>query len=159
MYFEKLPLIYYTLDNRTTQVVRDITVRTKVADLIKDSAYLYEQYSVKDGERPEHLAARFYNNPLLHWIILIANEIIDPYEDWPMSDYDLSQWVKTNMDPNQIHHYENSDGDWVPNTDSGAYPVTNLEQYLIVNDRRRLIKVVKPELVQFFVDEFERLMQ
>lgn len=159
MYFEKLPLINYTLDNSTVQIVKDITIRTKIAEFLRESVYIYEKYSVQDGERAEHIAARLYNNPLLHWLIFIANDIVDPYNDWPLSDYDLGRWVEENMVPNGIHHYENSFGDWVNSTNPEANAITNLEFYLSENDQKRAIKLIKPELVQFFIDEFDRLIK
>lgn len=162
MYFESMPLIYYKLTEEIPeQIVKDVTVRTKVASFIKDSVFLYENYIVRDGERPEHVAARVYNKPTLHWIILLVNEIIDPYTDWPMSDMDLMAYIESFVDPIATHHYEDRDGNWVNGTESqlNVYPITNLEYYSTQNDKRRLIKIVKPELTQFFVDEYNRLVK
>ncbi len=159
MYFEKLPHIYYTFDDVSAQIVKDITVRTKIAGFLRESVYLYERYTVQDGERPEHIAARVFKNPMLHWIIMTVNDIVDPYNDWPMSDYDLGQWVEGRMDPNAIHHYETVSGDWVNAVNPGAYPITNLEYHITENDKKREIKLIKPELVQFFIDEFDRLVK
>lgn len=159
MYFEKLPFIYYSLDNATVQIVKDITIRTKIAIFLRESIYIYEKYTVQDGEKAEHIAARLYNNPLLHWVIFVTNDIVDPYNDWPLSDYDLGKWVEENMNPDGIHHYENLFGDWVNPTNPEAYPITNLEFYRLENDEKRAIKLIKPELVQFFIDEFDRLVK
>lgn len=162
MYFESMPVIYYNLlEGAPEQIVKDVTVRTKVAAFIKNSAFLYENYIVKDGERPEHVAARVYGKPTLHWIILLANEIIDPYTDWPMSDSDLFSYVSTFVNPIDIHHYEDRDGNWVNNTESqlNVYPISNLEYYSIQNDKRRLIKIVKPGLAEFFIEEYNRLVK
>ncbi len=162
MYFESMPVIYYNLlEGAPEQIVKDVTVRTKLAAFVKNSAFLYEHYIVKDGERPEHIAARVYGKPTLHWIILIVNEIIDPYTDWPMSDMDLFNYISTFVNPIDIHHYEDRDGNWVNNTESqlSVYPISNLEYYSIQNDKRRLIKIVKPGLAEFFIEEYNRLVK
>ena len=62
--------------------------RAKVLDSIKTNSMIYYTYLVKDGETPEIIAAKYYDNPNRHWIILLANDIIDPQYDWVMS-YDV----------------------------------------------------------------------
>lgn len=160
MYFNTLPLITYSLDNKTTQIVRDITIRTRIANYLKESAFLYDRYAVKDGEMPEHVASRFYKNPLLHWVVMITNDVIDPYNDWPISDYNFSVWANTNFteeELNSVHHHEDQNGFWVNESAVGAHPITVYEYYYTENDKKRTIKLIKPELLQIFLDEYNRL--
>lgn len=158
MYFKKFPLIFYSFDESTKQIVRDITLRVKQASFIKDSIYIYDKYSVMDGERPETVAAKIYGNPFLHWVLMNTNDIIDPYEDWPRSEREVIDWVSQNMDPLEIHHYENRNGEWVENNAFESIPVTNEDYYISLNDKKRLINIVKPELVSTFVGEFNRVI-
>lgn len=113
MYFEKFPQSFYTLDNRTTvQLVTNITVRNIVKDAIKENYSIYDEYDIKDGETPEILADKFYNNPNYHWIILHMNDIIDPRFDWPLTQPRLIEFVIDKYgNTSAIHHYENVDGD------------------------------------------------
>lgn len=159
MYFEKLPLIYYSLDNKTTRIVKDITVRTKIAEYLKGAGFLYEKYIVRDGERPEHIAAKFYKDPTIHWLIMLTNEVVDPINDWPISEYDLQKWVEENMDPYAAHHYVDANGNWVNSTHPKAIRVTNLEHHQTENDKKRVINLIKPDLIQIFIDEFDRLVK
>ena len=46
-----------------------------------------------DGETPEIVADKFYNDSELYWIILMANEMIDPRFDWPLSYVNLLNYV------------------------------------------------------------------
>lgn len=110
MYFQNFPYTYYSLDNTgTVQLVTDITNRVVISDEVKTNLSLYDQYDIKDGETPELVADRFYNNPELHWIILQYNEIIDPRFDWPLSTNNLSRYISGKYDnPNGIHHYEDA---------------------------------------------------
>jgi hypothetical protein len=52
------------------------------------------EYSVKDGERPEHIAERVYGDPGYHWLILLTNNIIDPYHGWYMSGSALEDYIQ-----------------------------------------------------------------
>jgi hypothetical protein len=110
MYFQNFPYTYYSLDNtKTVQIVTDITNRAVISDEVKNNLGLYDEYDIKDGETPELVADRFYNNPELHWIILQYNEIIDPRFDWPLDTNNLTRYVSGKYDnPNGIHHYEDT---------------------------------------------------
>ena len=47
---------------------------------------VYYDYTIKQNERPDQLAEKFYEDPYLDWVILMSNEIIDPYYDWVLED-------------------------------------------------------------------------
>ncbi len=114
MYFKSFPYTIYSLDNTTTvQVITDITNRITLSDEVKSNLGLYDEYDVKDGETPELVADRFYNNPELHWIVLHYNEIIDPRFDWPLDTNNLNRYVAGKYaNVNAVHHYEDASGDY-----------------------------------------------
>jgi hypothetical protein len=111
MFFEKFPLLPYTLDNKKTyQLVPDILRRIKLSAEITQSGTFFDQYDVKDGETPEIVANYWYGDPNLHWVILMSNDIIDPRFDWPLSYYNLVEYCKGKYGEeniNKLHHYVN----------------------------------------------------
>lgn len=64
---------------------------------------------------------------------------------------------------NSVHHYENTDGEWVdidpfnPNT-SGLIPITYLNRLRALNDELREIKVFTPQTVVQIQSEFNKLL-
>jgi len=95
MYFEKFPFMIYTLDDYASgQIVTDIFRRVAVAQETKNNYTAFDEYDIKDGETPEILADKVYGNPLLHWVILITNDILDPRFEWPLSNLDLINFCK-----------------------------------------------------------------
>ena len=114
MYFKSFPFTFYTLDNTTTvQVVTNITNRTNITDKVKQNLSLFDEYDIKDGETPELLADKFYNNPELHWLILHYNDIIDPRFDWPLDTNNLSRYTAGKYaNVTGIHHYEDANGNY-----------------------------------------------
>jgi hypothetical protein len=126
MYFTSFPYTLYSLDNTTTvQVITDITNRITLSDEVKTNFSLFDEYDVKDGETPELVADRFYNNPELHWIVLHYNEIIDPRFDWPLDTNNLNRYVAgkyTNV--NAVHHYEDASGNY---TNGNVYLISNAD--------------------------------
>jgi len=114
-FFDKFPLVRYTVDkkllneyNAVTNVLFRIGI---IKDVMENNVNAYYYYIVRDGDRPEILAEQIYGNAEAHWMILYANNIYDPYYDWPMDDktfqkyiikkYGSLEWAKTNY-----HHYE-----------------------------------------------------
>jgi hypothetical protein len=114
MYFKSFPYTYYSLDDASTvQVVTNITNRVTLSDEVKNNLSLYDEYDIKDGETPELVADKFYNNPELHWLVLHYNEIIDPRFDWPLDTNNLSRYVASKYtNTNGIHHYEDGNGNY-----------------------------------------------
>ena len=108
MYFEAMPLTLYSLedDRSNVKLVTNITTRIKIDDQVKNQYGLYDEYDVRDGETPELVAEKFYNNSQLHWIILHYNDIIDPRFDWVLETNNLVKYVTDKYSNiNGIHHY------------------------------------------------------
>ena len=83
------------------------------------------------------------------------NEIIDPRYDWPLSTFNLIKYCQskyTNI--NGTHHYENTTGDWVNSTASGAVSVSNFQYEEKINESKRRIKILKPKYIDAVVKEF-----
>lgn len=114
MYFQSFPYTFYTLDDASSvQIVTNITNRVQISDEVKNNLSLFDQYDVKDGETPELVADKFYNNSQLHWIVLQYNDIIDPRFDWPLDTNNLSRYTASKYaNVTGIHHYEDGDGNY-----------------------------------------------
>lgn len=112
MYFQSFPLTYYSLydDLSNVKIVTNITSRVKLSDEVKNNLSMFDEYDIRDGDTPEIVADRFYNNPQLHWVVLLVNEILDARFDWPLTTENLKKYCEgkyTNI--NAIHHYEDTD--------------------------------------------------
>jgi hypothetical protein len=114
-YFENFPLTQFTLNTENTfspQVVTNILARSTFLREIANNTSLAYEYSVKDSDTPEILAHKIYGDPYRHWIILLINNIINPFYDWPLKNDSLDNYVfkKYGQDIDQarstIHHYE-----------------------------------------------------
>ena len=136
----------------------------------------FEKHIIVDGENPEILAYQFYGDSELHWIILYANgaSMLNPYYDWPMTNYDLNKFVDTkygSLYRNAPHiwpygsastgaaHYEDADGYEVDSTAAGATSVTNFIYEETLNDAKRNLTVIRSEYVSNVVNEFKKLLK
>jgi len=118
MYFNNFPQIQYDpTGNGTFSTIQDIMTRIKVRDYIKNNTSLFSKYSVPDGSTPEMVAFFLYGDTAFHWILLLFNQIINTYYDWPLSRKNFQKYVSDKYaNPDAVHHYEvsqSSGGDWV----------------------------------------------
>ena len=164
MYFEKFPQIVYSLDNKSGFAVTDIFRRVKAETQRLLTAAAYDEYDIKDGETPEILAHKFYANSNLHWLILIANDIIDPRWDWPLTQAQLSNYITDKYGAGNeyaIKYYVTSDSAElvVHSSYAGAkLPVTNTDYEEQINDAKRRIKILNAKFVPNFVNDFNEVL-
>jgi|TARA_R110000744_G_scaffold66468_4_gene135916 hypothetical protein len=170
MYFENFPLIPYdSVGNGNFKLVTNLLKRVAVRSKVKINASYYDTYDVKEGETPEMIADKLYDDPELHWVILLLNDITDRYHQWPKNQNQFLAYVNdkySNVD--STHHYEISQvsGDTTIKIDIGTdntdYPaasiVTNFEHEEDLQDKKRKIRLLDPSYVEDFVAEFEKLM-
>ena len=146
----------------------DIFRRVAKNKYLESSVYL-DSYTVNDGDRPEHIADRMYNNPQYHWIILLANNILDVHHDWPYSQRDLIRMCKDKYGDNGLyltHHYAYADDvsisvDYDPALfESGEIvAITNYDYELRLNEEKAEIVLLKPEYVPQFIGQFKNLIR
>ena len=168
MYFNDFPQIKYDCTgNGNITTIQDIMTRIKVRDYIKNNGSIFAKYSVPDGETPEMVAFFLYKDVAYHWIILLFNQIINTYYDWPLSTRNFQRFVSNKYsNPDAVNHYEvsqSSGGDWVKITVEsdfpGAVPVSNLEYEAAKQDKIREIRILKPEFIGQFKAEFAQLLE
>ena len=88
VYFSYFPLIEY---NNVS--VRDVTRRTNLIESSLSNPYVFLPYSVKEGEKPEDIAYNYYGTVDATWLVLMANNITDPYTQWPMNSEVFSEYI------------------------------------------------------------------
>jgi len=118
-YFENFPIINYG-----GRRVRDISRRDRFVERLQSDPYISLPYTIKDGDRPEDIAYYYYGSTDYTWLVLLANNIIDPYHDWPLSEdnfekyliekyseisnkkgYDVIDWLRDQSITDNIQYY------------------------------------------------------
>ena len=164
-YFSMFPnILYDAKGNGQSTVMKDIFRRVKLKSIERVVGFDY--YDVQDGEAPEIIAHKYYGDVGLHWTILIANDIVDYYHQWPMSMQTFEQYVTEKYtNPAAIHHYEvtATSGDTTTVIDVGmnttdygsATAVSNYQYEQKLNDEKAKIRLIQPRFITEFVKEFE----
>jgi len=160
-YFSYFPTIGYDVrgekNNIRVQNITNVLIRIRKKMNVINSAF-FEQYFISDGDRADTLAHQIYGDSTLHWVVLYANYMTNPYYDWPLPYFDLQKFVaKKYADINGVHHYEDTDGYEVDSDVAGATAVTNFVYEETKNDEKRTINIIRPEYIQQVLKEFKKL--
>ncbi len=170
MYFDNFPTIVYDSENEGVfKDVKNLLRRVAIRAKVKSNTLLYDTYDVRNGETPESIAFKLYDDPELHWVIMLVNDITDRYHDWPMTEAQFLQFIQDKYDNvDGTHHYEisQSSGDTSIKinigTDNTNYPsatlITNYEYEQSQQDNKRKIRLLDPLYIEAFVEEFKSLM-
>ena len=187
-FFKNLPDAYVAeVDSSgklSYRLVKNIFRRVIVIPELKQYTTAFESYFIPEGMRPDMVAQRVYGDSEFDWIILLSNNITDIYTQWPKDPNDLITAIQEKYDNVEaIHHWETNeiklddgtlyvkqgifvnenyrvimpDGTTLRKTES-IYSISNFEHETYLNDKKRLISLPTPNLIEFFDNEFRDLV-
>lgn len=93
LYFNSLPKIYTPDEQGNLVLLTNILTRAKLIDELKNNPMLFYTYSIQDGDTPEIIADKYYDDPNRFWLILYSNEILDPLWDWPLQQQQFYEFI------------------------------------------------------------------
>ena len=165
---------------------KNLFKRGKVRDEFFQDVTTFYQYSVNGDDRPDNVADKVYDNDKLDWVVLIANNIINIRDEWPMSQYDFQRYLNNKYDSTQlgqIHHYETNEvrnpddklllqsGLTVDSDFTFSYTyqgtqynvnnltsISNFEHEVNKNDKKRVIYLLRPEYVGTIINDMREIL-
>jgi len=84
-YFNTLPKIIKTDASGTSVLLTNLLARSSIIPSLLQNSALYYKYDIQEGDTPESIAYKYYGESYRYWIVLFANQIIDPQWQWPMN--------------------------------------------------------------------------
>ena len=100
-------MVYDVKNNGNFKLLPDILRRVKQRNAIKSGQFIFDTYDVKNGEKPEDIAYKWFGDAQLHWVILMTNDVTDRYYQWPMNDAQFEEFIADKYsNPDAVHHYE-----------------------------------------------------
>lgn len=111
-YFAEFPRVIYDVSGQSApQLAVDVTRGMRITELVRKTSLIFYEYDIKDRDRPDSLAQRYYENSQLDWIFFITNLSTDPYYSWPLTyeqflSYIRQKYGSTDTIQNQVHSYE-----------------------------------------------------
>ena len=191
-YFSYLPDVHVrTSSYRQNNVdpftlAKNIFRRIKIRENLDDIILGFDQYTVKNNQRPDQVALDIYGNMQYDWVVLLCNNIINVYEEWPMSEDELERYIESEYDEDSssVHHwvtqkvtdgrgrtllkgdrivsedfsYTRPDGTAIPK-DQIVRPISVYDHESEKNDYKRNIYLLRKEYINGFVEEFANLVE
>jgi len=107
-YFQMLPKLAIS-DTQSTQIVTNLLARVNIVSSMLNDPLIFYTYDIQEGDTPEIIAHKYYDDMEKFWIVLMSNQAFDPQWDWPLTssvfnDYLNKKYGESHI--NEIHHYE-----------------------------------------------------
>ena len=184
----RLPELLYNVSSKPLDpdflLVKNIWRRAQVLVEYKSEVTIFTEITVGDGERPEDIATRYYGYPFFIWTILVINDIVDYYNQWPRSIVQLQDYINSKYtNPQATKHHVTTEvkdaneniivpaGKVVPSNFQVAYfngsttvtaspvaSVTNAAYEFDLNAKKQTIQIVKPDIIEDFVDVYNKIL-
>ena len=175
--------------NETYITVKNLFKRAKLRTDIVNIITAFEYYQIEDNQRPDVIAQKLYGDAELDWVILITNNITNIREEWPLSNQNLYNHMIEKYETENalfsIHHYETTEvkdeynrlvvpsGLQVDSNYSITYSkldnalvtvspvksVTNYEYEVDKNEKKRKIRVLKPQYLSVVITDMRNIMR
>ena len=117
-YFSQLPDFEYVSrlpDARISDYipVKNLFKKGKLREDIIEQTAIFTKYKIRGNDRPDNVAQELYGDPNLDWVILASNNILNVYDEWPMTQVNFENYLLdkygTFTEINAIHHYETTE--------------------------------------------------
>ena len=92
--------------------VKNIFKRVFLREDIFQNLTFFKKYNVVGDDRPDNVANQVYEDSTLDWLILLANNIVNIPNEWPLPQADFDRYLLEKYDNdynkiyNGVHHYE-----------------------------------------------------
>ena len=174
-YFDRFPLMAYDMKgNQQYKLLPNILRRVKLRSGLRSSSFMFDKYDVKDGEKPEDVAFKWFGDPEYHWVILMTNNVTDRYYQWPLSQPQFAEHLTDKYgagSEDAVHHYEKTQDSGPTSSrdnshlvecnedDENPAIITNRQYEQRKQDEYRQIQLLDKRFLGAFVDEFEDLIK
>jgi hypothetical protein len=94
LYFDTFPLVVASDYKNNAILLTNLMSRVEIIPSLLRNPLLFYSYDLKESDRPDILANKYYDDSNKYWMILYANEIIDPLYDWPLDSHQFNAYLK-----------------------------------------------------------------
>ena len=92
-FFENFPIIAITQPNGVSTLSLNLMKRVNIVPSLLNNPALFYKYTVQEGDLPEIIATKYYDDPYRYWIFLYGNQTIDPQWDLGLSYQNFNKYL------------------------------------------------------------------
>ena len=94
LYFDTFPLVVASDYKNNAILLTNLMARVQIIPSLLRNPLLFYSYDVKESDRPDIIANKYYDDSNKYWMVLYANEIMDPLYDWPLTSQQFDAYLK-----------------------------------------------------------------
>ena len=177
-YFSRFPLMAYRIkEGDPLKLMPQIIKRVKLRQNIKNGLLIFDKYNVKQGEKPEDVAFKWFGDAEYRWLILMTNNVTDRYYQWPMTQPQFEEFLTDKYGAGSedgIHHYEITQASGrqsgqgaadfshkveVNSDEEGAVSISNRQYEERLQEHYSQIRLLDTKYLVPFIEEFDRLIK
>lgn len=147
--------------------------------------FTLQSYYIQGAPRPEYLSYQLYGNSQFYWVLLMCNNVYDPFNGWIKSEqavFDAADQAYQNIGGEQVLYHKNAKGDkyynleeyptgsqvWYdkgddtrqyPQYNGALIPVDIYQDFSDKNEELRQIKIISPDDIESFISSLLREME
>lgn len=183
-FYDPIEYLPYTISkNAESVLIADIFKNVKASFDKVAKNYNLVGYNISGAPRPEALAYELYDNPQYYWVLLMANNIYDPFHGWIKTQqacYDYADQKYENAENTVLYHidetrtkrynleeYPENSGNWYDKGDlarkylqhkGSLAAISAYEHEILENEKKRNIRIIPPgQMNQFMQDLIQEL--
>ena len=95
LYFNTFPLVIASDYKNNAILLTNLMARVQIIPSLLRNPLLFYSYDLKESDRPDIIANKYYDDSNKYWMVLYANEIMDPLYDWPLTSQQFDDYLKS----------------------------------------------------------------
>lgn len=131
-FFSRFPTVDYDMDGQGSLLtLTDFTANVDVNDFFANHSAYYTYYDILDGERPDTISYKLYENPNYYWTFFILNNDLRGglSSAWPLSSNQFESMMTREYDDYSVISFLPQNGSDINGIDiSGLFPLTYLDE-------------------------------
>lgn len=93
LYFNSFPKIAVSDSVGNQILMTNLMARSEIIPSLLNNPLLYYKYDVKDSDRPDVIADKYYEDSDRYWLVLMSNQILDPIREWPLTSQQFEAYL------------------------------------------------------------------
>jgi hypothetical protein len=94
LYFNSFPKVITTDYKNNSIVLTNLMVRTEIIPSLLKNPLIFYSYDMKDSDRPDIIANKYYNDVNKFWLVLYSNQVMDPEYDLALNSQKFNAYLK-----------------------------------------------------------------
>lgn len=140
----------------------DITKNVRFKKEFLDKITIYDWYLIKESDTLEITSEKLYGSPYYHWVLMLLNDMYDYRTDFPMDSSTFDDYIKEKYGSIETAKstvsYRRDQNGYVVDESQAHTIVYAYDHEAAINDSKRRIKILSPEMLVITLEQFNRIL-